>query len=114
METGPRLLAFRHLPTFDEDAEGLMDDEDLREVQRILNENPFAGVVVPGAGGVRKLRVPLAGRGKRGGARLIYLYVHVRSVIYLITVYAKSDQADISAAGRHLMARLAKQLKGEP
>src|SRR3712207_4072796 len=62
LQTGPRLLVFKHLPTFDADAEGLMDDEDLRQVQWILIQNPVAGVVVPGAGGVRKLRVPLTGR----------------------------------------------------
>jgi|SRR5688500_16547925 hypothetical protein len=74
----------------------LLDDEDWRAVEQQLLVNPRAGVVVTGAGGARKLRIRLAGRGKRGGARTIYAYFVERERIYFLLTYAKNEQADLS------------------
>lgn len=113
MKSTHHLLTYVHLPAFDETAEGLLDDEDLAHVQQILNENPHAGVVVPGTGGLRKLRLAASGRGKRGGGRLIYLYVEVRSRIYLMAVFPKNELSDVSPAGYRALRDLAKQLRKE-
>jgi hypothetical protein len=104
---------FIELPMFGHTAEGLLDDDDLRMLQYALSENPTAGVVVPGTGGIRKLRIAASGRGKRGGARVLYLYVKVRSRIYLLAAVSKSKQDDITRAGYRVLARLAKDLKAE-
>lgn len=114
METRHRLLSYVHVPAFDETAEGLLDDDDIRHVQLILNEDPHAGVVVPGTGGLRKLRIPASGRGKRGGGRLIYFYVEVRFRIYLMAVFPKNEYGDISPAGYRALKELAKRLRKEP
>lgn len=60
-------MIFIELPVFTRVAAGLFDDEALRRIQEILLADPEAGDVIPGGGGLRKLRAPLPGRGKRGG-----------------------------------------------
>ena len=80
-----------------------------------LSEHPQAGDVIPSAGGARKLRWAAKGKGKRGGARIIYLYVVVAESVYLLRCYSKNVQTDLRADEkkqvRELVARLAR-LKG--
>jgi hypothetical protein len=113
LDTRPQLLEFISLHAFDRMAEGLIDDDDLRLLQQELITDPRAGDVVQRTGGLRKLRVAVEGRGKRGGARLLYLYVQVRSVIYLVAVYSKIQEPDLSRADYQRMAELVKHLKRE-
>jgi hypothetical protein len=113
LERKPGRIQFISLRAFDRMAEGLLDDEDIRHVQQILQDRPDVGTVVQNTGGLRKLRIPVLGRGKQGGGRLLYLYVQVRSVIYFVAVYAKADQEDITPAGYQYLARLVQQLKEE-
>jgi len=72
-------MVFVELPTFIRCADDLFSDEDLAELQNTLMENPDAGDVIPGGAGLRKLRVALPGRGKRGGARVIYPRLFIRT-----------------------------------
>ena len=74
----------------------LMDDDHYRELQEVLIGNPDAGDVIPGSGGLRKLRWRLAGQGKRGGVRVIYYRVMAAGHIYMLYVYAKSEEEDLS------------------
>ena len=76
--------------------ENLTDDED-RELQSFLITEPTAGDVVPGSGGVRKLRWRVDGRGKRGGLRVIYFVEAEQSVIWMLTLYPKNVRDNISA-----------------
>lgn len=107
------LIQFISLPEFDQMADGLLDDDDLRQIERILQDKPDAGAVIQGASGLRKLRVSVPGRGKRGGARLIYLYVQIRSVIYFVAVYPKTMHGDLTLADYRVIGNLAKHLKRE-
>lgn len=72
--------------------------------------HPTAGEVIPATGGVRKLRWALQGRGKRGGARVIYFAKMQRGTLYLFTVYGKSAKEDLTEVEkkelRALIARL--------
>lgn len=63
-----------------------------------LASNPEAGVIVSGTGGVRKLRWALPGRGKSGGARVIYYYHNESIPLYALDIYAKNRKANLSAA----------------
>ena len=64
-------------------------------MQTALAKNPEAGAVIPESGGIRKLRWGLAGRGKRGGLRVIY-YLRLRTgVIWMLTLYSKNEAEDI-------------------
>ena len=74
----------------------LMDDDHYRELQEILIGNPDTGDVIPGSGGLRKMRWRLAGRGKRGGVRVIYYRVMMAERIYMLYMYAKNEAEDLS------------------
>jgi len=77
-----------------------------------LIDHPDAGDVIPGSGGVRKLRWAGKGKGKRGGARIIYLYVVVAARIYLIRCYAKNVKTDLTADEKKQLRQIAANLKG--
>jgi hypothetical protein len=84
----------------------LMDDEEREALVDYLAYHPAAGVVVPGTGGVRKLRWGLEGRGKRGGARVIYFYHDMEMPLYLISAFAKNRRENLSQAEINFMRKL--------
>ncbi|MFT3882882.1 MAG: type II toxin-antitoxin system RelE/ParE family toxin [Gemmatales bacterium] len=61
-----------------------------------LTENPETGDVIPGSDGLRKVRIKLPGRGKRGGGRVIYAIFHLKTRIMLAAVYSKSEREDLT------------------
>lgn len=65
-------------------------------VIKYVAANPEAGDLVAGTGGVRKLRWSMPGQGKRGGARVLHLFLRHRDTSWLLDVYAKRDKADLS------------------
>lgn len=73
----------------------LLDDDAYRELQNALAKNPTAGAVIPGTGGLRKLRWRVPGRGKSGGIRVIY-YRLTQDRLYLLLAYSKTDQEDLT------------------
>ena len=77
-----------------------------------LIDHPNAGDVIPGAGGARKLRWAAKGKGKRGGARIIYLYVVIAARIYLLRCYAKNGRTDLTADEKKELRKVAAHLKG--
>jgi len=74
-----------------------LSDDDYRELQQALISNPEVGPVVPGSGGVRKLRWAAPGRGKRGGYRVIYYGRRPKGVIWMLTMYPKNARTTIPA-----------------
>lgn len=96
----------------------------LRQAQQIWNEeelavlvdhvarNPESGDVIPGTGGVRKMRWGRAGSGKRGGARVIYFYYDTDHPLYLLLAYAKAQASDMSADEKKAVSALAAFIKG--
>src|SRR5580700_12281440 len=85
------------LPKFKAEATGLIGSEGIEAVALFLIDHPDAGDVIPGVDGVRKLRWAAKGKGKRGGARIIYLYVVVAARIYLMQCYVKNVKTDLTA-----------------
>lgn len=75
-------------------------------LQTALLGNPEAGAIIVGSGGLRKIRWSLPGRGKRGGARMIYFYWVVKSRIYLLYAYSKSAKSDLTREQIRLLAGL--------
>jgi hypothetical protein len=73
-----------------------MEDEQYRELQSVLIENPKTGAVIQGSGGLRKIRWRIAGQGKRGGIRVIYYGTTRRDEIYMLYVYSKNVQSDLT------------------
>ena len=90
-----------------------LTDDDLVALQRILRKDPDSGNGMPGCGGLRKLRIadPSRGKGKRSGARVIYLHVEELDRIHLLTIYGKDQQDDLSDDDKKLYRKLVGVLK---
>lgn len=107
-------LLFTRLAMFEQMAARIpFTDPDQQLLEATLISDPLAGDLVPGAGGVRKVRAAAKGKGKQGGARVIYFYVAPRSQVYLIAVYAKDRASDLTPAGKQRLKALAKILVEE-
>jgi hypothetical protein len=82
------------------------NDEDLLSLEDILKKDPQAGPVIPETGGVRKVRIPLEGRGKSGGARVIYVDFPQYEKLYLLATYPKKEKDNLSKQERNSIAKL--------
>jgi mRNA-degrading endonuclease RelE of RelBE toxin-antitoxin system len=89
-------LIFIESSLFERQLPCYLADEEYSRVQGTLRRNPNLGVLIPGSGGLRKLRWGREGIGKRGGVRIIYA-VRETHEIWLLTIYGKSDIANIPA-----------------
>ena len=97
---------------FLKDVKPMMSDSEREELVAFVGANPAAGKIIPETGGVRKIRWALAGRGKRGGARVIYYYHDDRLPVFLLAAYEKNEKANLSMAERNAMKRLIPILVG--
>jgi hypothetical protein len=90
-------------------------EAELRELQAELLSNPEAGATDGGTGGLRKIRMPDSTRqkGKRSGARVHYLHLAARSVLYLVFVYSKDEQATLSSGQKKALRGVAEVIKAE-
>ncbi|CAA6604209.1 Toxin HigB-2 (modular protein) [Rhodospirillaceae bacterium LM-1] len=93
------MLTLVEFPTFAREADELLTRKELDELRTLLTTRPEAGVVIPGTGGIRKLRfgVEAKGKGKRGGARVIYYFHSPVMPLALLAIYAKNEKIDLSA-----------------
>lgn len=98
-------------PAFSRRADALLSREERAELIRALAQNPGAGDVVPGLGGVRKLRFAPKGRGKSGAFRVIYYVLTEEQPILALLLYGKNEQEDLSTAQRKMVAGLAAEMK---
>lgn len=83
-----------------------LSDEEYRALQNYLLMHPDSGDVIPGAGGLRKIRWIIKGRGKRKGIRIIYFRKVNKQQIYLLTIYAKNEMKDITSDQKKLLRQL--------
>jgi len=92
-----------------------LDDDAYAAFQQLLLESPDRGVVIPGCGGLRKIRLadPRRGKGKRGGVRVIYLHVPEVNWIFLLDIYSKDEKDDLTADEKKLLRRLAERFRSE-
>jgi hypothetical protein len=100
------------------DAERLFGIEERAAIVDMIAADPQCGVVVPGTGGVRKMRVSASGRGKSGGARVIYLFGGNDVPTFLLAVFAKNEKSNLSQAEcndlKKSTAALLKSYRGAP
>ncbi len=90
-----------------------LGDEEQRALENMLLTNPKAGAVIPGTAGARKVRIAFAGKGKSGGARIIYVDFLAYEKVFLLAAYAKGVQVNISEADKKTISTLIGQLKAE-
>ena len=86
-----------------------LTDDEYAGLQTALVERPDQGALVPGSGGVRKLRWSQPGRGKRGGVRVIYYAKVHEGVIWMLTIYAKNEEQSIAA---HILRKIKEEIDG--
>lgn len=94
------------LPTYARLANKLLSDDERRDLLDYLAQHPQAGDLIEGTGGVRKLRWRRGGQGKSGGVRIIYYYHDEHMPLYLLTLFAKGDKANLTKAERNELAGL--------
>ena len=103
-------MRFIETPIFTKELKNLLGDEEYRALQLALLFRPEQGALIPGSGGLRKLRWSQKGKGKRSGCRVIYYWDEKQETFYMLLVYIKSKQEDITPKQ---MKVLAKQVREE-
>jgi len=89
-------IMFIEIPEFVDKIDKIATHLEMIELQDELIKNPYKGNLVKGTGGARKIRMKLQGRGKSGGARVIYYYVDLQGEIWFLDIYPKSVKEDLS------------------
>ncbi len=84
-----------------------LSEDEYSGLQGVLLRNPEAGKVVPGSGGMRKVRWAMRGKGKSGGVRVIYYFKKLDNQIWLLTIYGKNEAENIPA---HVLREIAKEI----
>ena len=101
-------MEFIEAPLFTRRVHEYLTDDEYAALQWALALRPEAGAIIPGSGGIRKLRWAGKGRGKRGGLRVIYYWRDRKGEIWLLTLYAKNEAENIPL---HLLRELRKEIE---
>lgn len=107
------LLHFVRLRTYERSRRGVLSDAEEEGLEWLIRLNPEAYPVIPHSGGFRKIRVGIGGRGKRGGARVVYYYLHRKRRVYLILAYAKNVTDDLTQGQIKALKEIAVALDAE-
>ena len=100
------MITIAEVPEYIRQAEKLLTEAERRDVVNYLAAHPKSGDLIEGTGGIRKLRWGRGGRGKSGGVRVIYYYHSELMPLYLVTLFAKNEQDNLSKAERNELAKL--------
>jgi hypothetical protein len=103
------MISFVETKLFTRLVQDYLSDDEYGALQQTLLQDPEAGAVIPGSGGVRKLRWGVAGRGKRGGLRVIYFLRTRMGQIWMLTIYAKNVAENIPA---HVLRQIKDEIDG--
>lgn len=96
MKMSEVLYSFRETSHFTKQVLELLTDEEYTKLQWRLIELPDAGDIIKGSGGIRKIRQAAKGKGTRGGARVIYYFALQNHEFFMLDIYAKNEQEDLS------------------
>ena len=104
-------MEFIETPVFTKLIIGMLPDDSYRLLQDDIAKNPQAGDLLPGGGGIRKLHFALPGKGKRGGARLIYYWQTAKDKTYMLLAYAKAKKENLEPEQVAILKALVKELE---
>jgi mRNA-degrading endonuclease RelE of RelBE toxin-antitoxin system len=107
-----RCVIFIETSIFTKEVQDLLPDDAYRELQQAVLVRPKAGRLIPGSGGLRKLRWNLPQAGKRGGLRIVYYWDSPSDTIYMLLVYKKNRQEDLTQDQLRIVSRLMKEWLG--
>jgi len=94
---------------FTRQVQKLLSDEEYRRLQMDLSSRPDMGVIIPGSGGLRKVRWGVHGRGKRGGVRVIYYWAVKQKRLFMLLIYPKNVRDDLSPAQLKMLKQIVKE-----
>jgi mRNA-degrading endonuclease RelE of RelBE toxin-antitoxin system len=100
------MITIVELNSFRMDADDIFTDKERNDLTDFIAANPHFGDVIPGTGGVRKIRWGAGGKGRRGGARVIYYFRDLNVPVFLLAAYKKGERMDLTMAEREQMRRL--------
>lgn len=103
-----RAMEFIEATAFTKHVYEYLSEDEYAGLQGFLLQHPEVGKVVPGSGGVRKVRWAVSGRGKSGGVRVIYYFKRRDDEIWLLTIYSKSETENIPS---HILRQIAKEIE---
>lgn len=104
------MITIAEVPEYIRQAEKLLTEAERQDVLSYIAAHPKSGDLIEGTGGIRKLRWGRGGRGKSGGVRVAYYYHSELMPLYLITLFAKNEQDNLSKAERNDLAKLVNML----
>jgi mRNA-degrading endonuclease RelE of RelBE toxin-antitoxin system len=107
------MIAVVETEEFLADVKGVLSEDEHDDLILYVALHPEAGDVIPGTGGLRKLRWVAKGRGKRGGSRVIYYFHDIHVPLFLMAIFAKNVQADLSTRQRNALTRQLRGLKSD-
>jgi len=102
-------MKFIETPIFFKDVRDLLSDEEYRGLQLALLLRPEQGSVIPGSRGLRKIRWRAKGKGRRGGVRVIYYWITSEDTIFMLLLYEKSDQDDLTPTQSKVLMKLVRE-----
>ncbi len=102
-------MRFIETPVFTRAIVRLLADDEYRSLQLALLLRPESGRLIPGGGGLRKMRWSLKGKGKRGGCRIIYYWDEPSETFYMLYAYRKSEREDLTIQQLRLLRRLVRE-----
>lgn len=104
------LISVVEAPTYLGDAARLLSETERADLIVSLAADPLQGVLIKGTGGLRKMRVGVGGRGKRGGGRVVYWYHSIGYPIVLLAMFAKNEASDLTLSEAKILTKIADQL----
>ena len=102
-------MVIKETSIFTKQIKGLVSDDEYSEFQNDLIDNPELGDIIKKSGGIRKVRMAAKGKGKSGGARVLYYWIKDEDQIFMLLAYAKSDMDNISDAQLEILRKLVEE-----
>ena len=110
MDYNLNMQAIVELPEYKKRAQKLLEDFDAESLISYLAPHPKSGDLIQGTGGIRKLRWGKANTGKSGGVRVIYYYQNENMPLFLLTLFAKNEKANLAQSERNILAKFTSTL----
>jgi hypothetical protein len=105
-------MVIKETPIFTKQIQDIVSDDEYSLFQNLLIENPTMGAIIKNSGGIRKTRIAAKGKGKRGGARILYYWISNEEQIFMLLAYTKNETDNLSAEQLKILKTIVKNELG--